>query len=54
MRLRPRQAELLYYARKKIGIGRGTVATTTAAGGPFYPKTTTKEQAAVLLCDEEN
>ena len=27
------QAELFYFARKKIGIGRGAVATTTAAGG---------------------
>ena len=30
------QAELLYYAKKKIGIGRVTVAATTAAGGPFF------------------
>ena len=30
------QAELLYFAPTKIGIGRGTVAATAVAGGPFY------------------
>ena len=34
------QAELQYFATKKIGIGRGTVATTTVAGGPFNTATT--------------
>ena len=38
-RLRPTtmlQAELFYFATKKIGVGRGAVAATTAADGPFY------------------
>ena len=30
------QAELFYFAAKKIGIGRGIVAATAVAGGPFY------------------
>ena len=30
------QAELLYYAKKKIGIGRGSVAATTDVAEPFY------------------
>ena len=42
LRLRPRQAELQYFATKKIGIGHGIVAATTAAGG------------TAILCDEEN
>ena len=30
------QAELFYFATKKIGIGRSNVAAKTAVGGPFY------------------
>ena len=36
LRLRLLQAELFYFATKKIGVGRGVVAATTTAGGPFY------------------
>ena len=33
---RLRQAELFFFAAANIRIGRGTRATTTAAGGPIY------------------
>ena len=48
------QAEMLYFATKKIGIGRGTVATTTAQAGHSILRQRASAGGTAILCDEEN